>query len=191
MSKKPSLLIFTVIVCVALACQRVPSNRHLLKDIYQNQKAYYEQSIFNKNDYKNIVQSARKWRFNFYRKHSINLNELGNFIILEGSNPATGYYFGWILSEKASYFYNNYKPNEGMILIPIDSDIDSIIDKTKTSRTMINLVKSWDTAAIHAKNNELGDFSDAPSYMATRVIKGSDGKISIETIAFDQFPEEP
>ncbi len=189
MHKKSTILIFTVIVFVAFGCRRIPSSRHLLDDIYQNQKAYYEQSILNKNDYTNIIESARKWRFNFYRKHSINLNELGNFIILEGSNQATGYYFGWLLSEKASYFYNNYKPNEGMILIPIDSDSDSIVNKTKTSRTMINLVISWDTATIHAKNNELGDFSDAPSYMATRVTKASDGKVSIETIAFDQFPE--
>lgn len=159
----------------------------LMKQVYQNQKAYYDLRISDKKDYSSIISFGSKGREELYRKNGVQLSGLHDCIVLEGFNPGWGNYRGLLITNKGSYVYSNNATGKWNMEV-IDIDNDDIEKKSGIARNIIDKVRSWDTLYINRQRKQLGaSVADGFVFMATSVRYIDSHNTKIETIAFKEF----
>jgi hypothetical protein len=181
--------IYIGLVLLGVSC-RIPlggGDNSLLKQVYRNQKSYYDKSISDQIDYKSIVNFGSKGRDELYRKNGIQVSRLQNSIILEGFNPGWGNYRGLLITNNISYAYRKSTTGNWHIeLVNINSD--DVKERVGITRNIIDKVSAWDTSYINDRKKQLGArVTDGFVFMATRVQYIDSHTTKIETIAFDEF----
>ncbi|MDR6569835.1 hypothetical protein [Chitinophaga ginsengisegetis] len=183
------LIFYIGLMLLGMSC-KVPMggrDNSLMKQVYQNQKSYYDIKISSKKDYISIINFGSKGREELYKKNGIQLSGLRDYIVLEGFNPGWGNYRGLLISDKGSYTYrNNATGKWDMELINIDSD--DVEKKAGIERNIIDKVRLWDTLYINNQRKQLGAYvTDGFVFMATRVQYVDSHNTKIETMAFNEF----
>lgn len=184
-------VVFISLILLTVSC-KAPSyhgDNNLMKQIYRNQKNYYNTKLTSdKNDYISFINFGRKRREILYKKYDIDLSKQ-SLIVLEGFSPGWGNFSGLLISGKGNYNYRrNDEGIQKMELININSN--DIAYKTGISKNIIDKVSAWDTSYIYGKRKQLGArVNDGFVFMATRVqyIEGNHTKI--ETITFKEWPD--
>ena len=183
------LIFYIGLILLGISC-KVPTggrDKSLMRQVYQNQRSYYDVKISDKENYISIINFGSKGREELYKKNGIQLSELQDCIVLEGFNPGWGNYCGLLISNKGNYVYGNKTTGKwDMALINIDSD--DIEKKAGITRDVIDRVRLWDTLYINNQSKQLGTYAtDGFVFMATRVRYIDRHSTKIETIAFNEF----
>lgn len=168
----------------------VVSDSLLMKEIYRHQRSWFHVSLHDDPNYVSIINLARSYRGQLYEKNGIRISALADFIILDGYAPGWGTYECLFIGPEKSFAYR--MSGDGKWEVAVVHTDNSIMSKKSGIRSgVIDKVRSWDTACINQLKHRIGSsVSDGASYIATRVQLSQGRIVQLETMAFEEFPDQ-
>jgi hypothetical protein len=160
------------IVIFFLACKEVSylqTNKKVFTLIDESRKQFYKTSLNQNQDFSGLkhfnIANLRKQ----FAKNGIDLSLYKKIIILEGFNPSSSIYKGFVFTDHKDWFYYKNGHSEWSFS-EIRLELPNIEEQTGVSLSLLHSVRLWDTTYINTKKNAIGNtMQDGFSFWANRI----------------------